>query len=82
MNRLAALLLTCCGLAWTIGWLMLAWSRYRNEFRCLWFYGPWLPCGNTNWSLPAFLSLIPSVLLLGWAARWVLRRLRQHPSSR
>jgi hypothetical protein len=82
MNRPAVLLLTGCGLAWTIGWLMLAWTRYRNEVRCLLFYGPWLPCGDTNWSLPALLSLIPSVLLLGWAARWAWRRLIRSISSR
>lgn len=81
MNRLAVFLLPCCGLVWTIGWMMLAWSRYRNEFRCLWFHGPWLPCGNTNWPLPAFLSLIPFVLL-GWAAWRAFQRRRQHPSSR
>jgi len=82
MNRLAVLLLTCCGLAWTIGCLLLAWSRYRNEFRCLWFHGPWLPCGNTHWVTPAVLALIPSVLLLGWAAWRAFQRRRQHPSSR
>lgn len=81
MNRFAVFLLTCCGLTWTMGWLALAWSRYRNELRCLWFMGPWLPCGNTHWVTPALLSLIAIVLLLGWATWRVIRCLRQHTSS-
>lgn len=75
MNRRMVLLAVSSSLIWNIGWLTLAWSRYRNEVRCLWFYGPWLPCGNTDWLEPAVLSLVPLVLLFGWSAWRVFKHL-------
>lgn len=59
------------GAAWTVGWLRLAFLRWRFEQRLDWIYGPFAPLEEweairrgTDWATPLCIALVPAVLWL------------------
>lgn len=76
MNRFVFIGWASCGVVWWLAWLALAARRYSNEWYCLRFTGPWLPCANIEWRWPALLSLLPLVLLVCWTASRLTGRRR------